>query len=213
MKTIIILLSAISLSFNSFAEVSKYEEAMLAQIDKLYKVRDMKDYQPIINTFERIAAKESDKWEPLYYAGYAYSMMAARSEDPKEKDKYLDLGLDKVKQGQKLAQQESELATLEGFIHMIRLSIDPASRGQQYSGLSMSSYGKALALNPENPRASYLMAQMKIGTANFFGGDTSEACGELKASLQKFDTYKSENVLAPQWGRRQAEGAIAQCGE
>ncbi|MEL7002590.1 MAG: hypothetical protein AAFN93_07620, partial [Bacteroidota bacterium] len=125
----------------------------------------------------------------------------------------LDLGLDKVKQGQKLAQQESELMALEGFIHMIRLSVDPASRGQQYSGLSMSAYGKALALNPNNPRASYLMAQMKIGTARFFGSDTTEACGELKSALGKFDTYNSDNVLSPQWGRRQAEAAIGQCDE
>lgn len=211
MKTLALLISSLFISIASFADVSKYEQTMLEQIDKLYKVKSAADYQPIINTFDRIAAKESDKWEPLYYAGYAYSMMAVRSADPKDKDKYLDLGLEKVKQGQQLAQQESELVTLEGFIHMIRLSIDPASRGQQYSGLSMGSFGKALAMDPENPRASYLMAQMKIGTAKFFGSDTAEACGEIKAAINKFDTYKSDNVLSPQWGKGQAMGSAEQC--
>lgn len=211
MKSLALFVLTLLLSAASFAEVSKYEQTMLEQIDKLYKVQTPEDYQPIINTFERIAAKESDKWEPLYYAGYAYSMMAVRSEETKDKDKYLDLGLEKVKQGQQLAQQESELVALEGFIHMIRVTIDPASRGQQYSGMSMASFGKALAMNPENPRASYLMAQMKIGTARFFGSDTSEACEEAIAAVKKFDTYTSDNVLAPQWGRRQAEGTATQC--
>jgi hypothetical protein len=66
-------------------------------------------------------------------------------------------------------------------------------------------------LNPENPRALALMAQMQYGTAQFFGSPTTEACTTLSLALQKFDTFKSDNPLAPQWGRGMAEGLKEQC--
>ena len=84
---------------------------------------------------------------------------------------------------------------------MMRVTVDPATRGPQYSGLAMQTFGKASAINPENPRALALMAQMQYGTAKFFGSPTTEACSTLNAALEKFDSYKSENPLSPQWGR------------
>lgn len=211
MKTLRLLIIPFCLTLSSFFQVSKYEQAMLTQIEKIYQVREVADYQPTINVFERIAATETDKWEPRYYAGYGYAMLAARTEEVSDKDKYLDLAMGQITKGMTIAEGESELVALEGFVHMIRLSVDPASRGQKYAGLSMASFGKALAMNPDNPRAAYLQANMKVGTAKFFGGDTSEACGELKASVEKFDSYKSENPLAPSWGKGQATNAAKQC--
>ena len=75
----------------------------------------------------------------------------------------------------------------------------------------MQALGKALAINPNNPRAMALMAQIQYGTAQFFGSSTAEACGTLAKSIEKFDSYKSENALAPQWGRGMAEGMKGKC--
>ena len=94
---------------------------------------------------------------------------------------------------------------------MMRVAVDPASRGAQYSGMAMQAFGKATSLNPENPRALALMAQMQYGTAKFFGSPATEACATLNAALQKFDTYKSDNPLAPQWGREMALGLKKEC--
>jgi hypothetical protein len=107
--------------------------------------------------------------------------------------------------------KESEVIALEGFAYMIRVTVDPATRGPQYVGIAMQTYGQAINLNPENPRAFALLAQMQYGTAQFFGSSTTEACGTLAKSLEKFETYKSENPLAPQWGRGMAEGMKEQC--
>jgi hypothetical protein len=94
---------------------------------------------------------------------------------------------------------------------MMRVAIDPATRGPQYAGLSMQAFARATTLNPENPRALALMAQMQYGTAQFFGSPTAEACGTLTKSLEKFDTFKSDNPLAPRWGKGMAEGLKTQC--
>jgi hypothetical protein len=116
--------------------------------------------------------------------------------------------LDKAKA---ILPDDAELIALEGFIHMMRLSVDPANRGQKYSTLAMQAYNKALHINADNPRALALMAQMQLGTAKFFGSSTAEACAMAANAQEKFTTYKSENPLSPQWGREMNASLLGQC--
>jgi hypothetical protein len=184
---------------------------MQKNIETIYASKDVAEIQQVINTFVRVGEAEKTKWEPFYYAGYGYVMLAMREQTAVQKDTYLDLALQHVERAKTILSTESEAIALEGFIHMIRVSVDPASRGQQYSGLAMQAFGKAVALNPENPRALALLAQMQYGTAQFFGAPTTEACSTLAKALEKFDSYKSENLLSPQWGRKLTEGLKSKC--
>jgi hypothetical protein len=193
------------------ANDDKYVASMQKNIDALYQAKDVASLQNVINTLDRIASVEKTKWEPQYYIAYGYVMMALREADGGKKDSYLDLALIAVNRGKEILPSDSEFAALEGFVHMIRVTIDPPTRGPKYAGLAMQLYGKASALNPENPRALALMAQMQYGTAQFFGSPTTEACATLNAALQKFDTYKTDNTLAPVWGRGMAEGMKENC--
>ena len=195
----------------TYANDEKYIATMQKSIDALYKAQDVVSIQSVINTLERIAAVEKTKWEPQYYIGYGYVMAAFREADKTKKDSYLDLALEAVTKGSTLLPNDSEFAALEGFIHMIRVTIDPPTRGPQFGRLAMQQYAKAIALNPENPRALALMAQMQYGTAQFFNQSTTEACATLQASFVKFDTFKSDNVLAPTWGRIMAEAMKQGC--
>ena len=63
----------------------------------------------MVNTFERIAQKENEKWEPLYYSAYGYIMMSAKATSTGDKDKYLDLALEHIKKSYELAPQEDEV--------------------------------------------------------------------------------------------------------
>jgi len=212
LNTIPVLLAVLVLLTSiSFATGDKYVEAMQKNIEVIYTARNIPDIQSAINAFERIGDAEKTKWEPFYYASFGYVMMANREKETTVKDTYLDLSLKALEKAKTLQPNESEIIALEGFVHMIRVTVDPASRGQQYSSLAFQSFGKAVAMNPENPRALALLAQMQYGTAQFFGSSTTEACGTLTKALEKFDTFKSDNVLAPQWGRGMAEGMKSKC--
>ena len=138
-------------------------------------------------------------------------MMANREKDAIKKDGYLDLALVAVEKAKAIKENESEIIAMEGFIHMIRLTVDPATRGQQYSGMAMQNFGKAIELNPENPRALSLLAQMQFGTARFFNSPPTEACGTVTKALEKFETFKSENPLAPVWGKGMTEALKKNC--
>lgn len=194
-----------------FANDSKYEQAMKKNIESVYKAQSIDELQHAVNAFERIGNAEKKYWEPHYYAAFGYLMMATKEKDGAKKDQFLDQAAAALEKAKGIVTAESEVVALEGFIHMIRVTVDPASRGAQYAGLAMQTFGKAIELNPENPRALYLMAQMQYGTAQFFGSSTVEACGTLTKALEKFDTFKSENVLAPQWGKTSATSMKAQC--
>lgn len=206
-NTILLMLLAIAV----FANDEKYVEQMGKQIQNVYAAKTIDDLQTAVNTFDRIANAEKSKWEPYYYSAFGNIMMATRTKEAAKMDSYLDQALASVEKGKALAPNESELIALEGFVHMIRITVDPAVRGQQYSGLSMQTFGKALAINPNNPRAMALMAQMQYGTAQFFGSPTTEACGVAAKALTLFNSEKPQNPIAPAWGKEMAEELLKSC--
>ena len=210
MKTIT-LLFAMALGLSSWANDNKYLESMTKTIEAVYKAQTIEEIQSAVNALDRIAIAEKTKWEPYYYSAFGNVMMANREKDAVKKDGYLDLALASVEKARAIKEDESEVVAMEGFIHMIRLTVDPATRGQQYSMMSMQAFGKSLGLNPENPRALSLMAQMQLGTAKFFNTPPTEACDTLTKALEKFETYKSENPLAPVWGKGMTEELKKNC--
>lgn len=195
----------------TYSNDTRYVEAMQKNIQSVYKAKSQEELQAAVNSLERIANAEKVKWEPYYYMSFAYILMASKEQESAKKDLYLDQANAAIQKAHTINSNESEIVALVGFIHMIRVTVDPASRGAQYSGLAMEAFGKATSLNPENPRALALMAQMQHGTAKFFGSPITDACATVNAALQKFDTYNSDNPLAPQWGREMAIGLKKEC--
>jgi hypothetical protein len=209
MKAILAIILTVIVS--TLTAQDKYTETMLKNIESVYKAKTVTEHQDAANAFERIATAEKTKWEPFYYAAYSYIMMANVETENAKKDSYLDLATKDLDKATAIRANDSEITALEGFIHMIRVTVDPASRGQEYSGKAFRSFSTAVALNPENPRALVLMGQMQYGTAQFFGSPTTDACATIEKSVQKFETYKAESALAPQWGKQLAEGLKSNC--
>jgi hypothetical protein len=209
MKTLIIFLS-LTLTLAS-ADDKKFIDVMTQQIELLYKAKTTEEYQQAINAFERIGNAEKTKWEPFYYSSFGYLMIATAEKDAAKKDQLLDLSASTLAKAKAINENESEIVALDGFIQMIRVTVDPASRGAQYSGQAMQLFGKAVALNPENPRALSLMAQMQFGTARFFNAPTTDACATANKALKKFETYQSPHPLAPRWGKAMTENMVANC--
>ncbi len=211
MKTINLFFLMI-ISVTTWANDGKYYEQMGKQIQAVYTAKTTDEYQSAVNALDRIAGAEKTKWEPYYYSAFGNVMMATHENEASKKDAYLDQALAALEKGKAIASNESEIVALEGFVHMIRVTGDPASRGQQYSGLAMQTFGRALGMNPNNPRAMSLMAQMQFGTAQFFNQAPTEACATARKALTLFErAVKSENPLAPQWGNEMTAGLIQNC--
>lgn len=205
MKTIILLLA-------SFVLVDdKYTDQMTKNIDVVYKAATIEDLQKAVNVFERIGGAEKTKWEPFYYAAFGYVMIATREQEAAKKGSFLDLAKTALDKASAIKADDSEIVALEGFIQMIRVSVDPASRGQQGTMMAMQTFGKAIGLNPQNPRALALMAQMQFGAAQFFKQAPTEACETAKKALVLFETTVVTDPIAPVWGKGMTEGLLKGC--
>ena len=207
MLTTMVVLFAIGTSLAN----DNYREVMEKTIAQVYQASDLAQLQDAVNTFERIGLVETRKWEPQYYLAFGYLMMANLEQNASRKDEFLDRAMTAVTNAKVLAPNESEIIALEGFVYMLRVTVDPGSRGPEFAPRALQALNKATSLNPENPRALALTAQMLYGSAQFFGTSTIEPCEMVDKSLKKFSTYKSVNALAPAWGRVMAESLQQKC--
>ena len=206
MKTSLLLI--IGTFLFSQASLAQFENAMTENVPAIFSADRAESLQSVIHRLERIGAAEKDRWEPFYYAAFGYLRMSGMVEKSTEKDKYLDLALDFIEKCEEKKPNHSEVVAFKGYIHMIRVSIDPATRGMRYSHLAFTSLQKAVALNPENPRAHYLLGQMQYGTAQFMGKGSDEACESFGKAKVLYENQNPKNDFTPRWGKEMNENMM-----
>ncbi len=195
----------------SFASNPAYEKAMKQAIGQLEAAGSPDAYQAVANQFQRIAQVEQNEWLPLYYTSYAYIIQGAMSDEGGQKDQHLDQAQEYLDQAKQITSEESEIVALQGYLHMIRVTVDPASRGAELAPLTTQTLAQAAQMNSNNPRAFLLLGQMQYGTAQFFGSDASEACGLISQAVAKFEQDEPASSLHPTWGRKTAEALQNNC--
>lgn len=212
-RSILTIAIALLITATTFAnDNQKYYQVMGEAIQGMFSAKSIEQIQQSLNKFERISKAETDKWEPAYYSAFAYLRMYELAKTTTDKDTYIDKAIEQVKAGLEIAENEDELIALKGYAYMMKMVLDPMSRAPELSPAIMGSYQKALAINPSNPRAWYLLGQMQLGTASFMGGSTDEGCGSISKAVESFKNDIAENPIAPSWGSEGATEAAKKCG-
>ncbi|HHG83223.1 MAG TPA: hypothetical protein ENJ82_00610 [Bacteroidetes bacterium] len=184
---------------------AKYQAKMGKALAKFQVAETMEDFQALANEFQLIARKEKKEWLPLYYHAHLHIIMSFRTQEgPEAKDALLDVAAESVEKMVELAPDEAEVYVMQGFLYTGRLMVDPAIRGQRYSMLSQQSNGRALAMEPTNPRAKYLKLANEMGTARHFGQELSSYCSKARELAKQWDEYKSPSAIHPHWGKDRA---------
>src|SRR5688572_11030652 len=125
-RTIILILSLLAgYTNNVLANDNQYAEAMAKNIQTVYSSQSIAELQGAVNALERIASAEKTKWEPYYYAAFGDIMIAHREQDATKKDTFLDQALSNIEKAKKIVAKESEIIALEGFVHIIRITVNP----------------------------------------------------------------------------------------
>lgn len=184
-----------------------YEQAMKKGIENLHNAQSPEAMQQVAHYFERIAAAEIEQWLPYYYAAYTRITLGVMEQS----DTQLDQAQGHLDQIADQQGDASEVSALQGYLYMIRVSLDPANRGPHLAPQATETLSKAVQMNPENPRAVMLLAQMQYGTAQFFKSDLSEACQSVEKALLLFDQEKPASALAPAWGKEIAQAIHQEC--
>jgi tetratricopeptide (TPR) repeat protein len=106
-----------------------------------------------------------------------------------------------------------ELLVQEALINTAWIAFDGATYGMALSQKNAQLYQKAMELAPNNPRVVFSKAEWDMGSARYFGKDTTPYCEDVERALELFATFKSETPFYPSWGKERAEEVLANCGK
>jgi len=211
MKKIILSIAVVLISLVSMAQKPEYYQTMGETLGQFATVRSVADMQALGNKFEVIANAEKTEWLPLYYHAHCYILMSFMEQDATKKDSYLDVAEKSLNKLIEMAPGEAEVYILQAFYFTGRLVVNPMERGQKFSQLSGQATGKALAIDPTNPRAKMMKIQMDMGSAPYMGLDPKSFCPQAKDLLANWDNFKPKSIIHPNWGKDQVEGIVKGC--
>ncbi len=203
----------IGLSFISFGQNEMFQQKMGEALQAFGQSKTAVDYAKAAQKFNEIAQVETENWLPAYYEVMSYTMAGfSRQITADEKDAYLDMAKPTMENLKKLAPHESEIFALESMFVTARLVVNPMERGQSMTALSIGAAERALALNPNNPRAKYMKLSNQMGTAQFFGKDVAPFCQTASTIYAEWDNFELKSPFHPSWGKDEVEEIIKNCG-
>jgi hypothetical protein len=206
------ILIAVMVSMGLMAQ-DKYQEAMQAGLEKFGSASGVNELQAAALHFERIAEVETEEWLPAYYASLIYCIIAFRTEDVQEKEKFVRQAQTHIDEAMKATPDESEVHTLQGMVYQALIGVDPASNGQIYGSKANGSFQTAIRLNSENPRPYYLQAVSLLYTPEQYGGGKKAALPLFEKAMGLFAKESPENSLYPDWGKEDCERNLKVCQE
>lgn len=212
MKTMIITIAIILSALLGLSQNSDYIGSMCKTLPAYKDCSTTDDFKVLGNTFKEISGKFPNQWLAFYYHAHCYVVMSLlQPQGTPEKENFLSDAEASVKKVIELAPQESDAWTLLGMFYTARVLVNPNEYGRSHITLSNQAIEKALAIEPNNPRAKLLRLQNKIGEARYFGLDIKEYCPEANNLLNEWDTYTAKSPMHPSWGKEQAAKLVAGC--
>lgn len=211
MKQILFAAFFFSISITGFSQQeAAYTRAMESNIKMLDTASTPETYIQMGNNFDRIANAAKDQWQPYYYAGFCYAVMAFQTKDKTQVDAIADKADSYLDKADALKPGNSEISTLRAMITNTRILVDPRSRWQELSTVSEGWISKAQQQDPANPRPWYIQARTKLYTPAMLGGGTEAALPVLEEALTRFGKFQPANSIAPNWGYQEAQKLLTQ---
>jgi len=165
------------------------------------------------NLFERIAMAEPDNWLPFYYAAQINIVNSFREKNGDKLKAQLERAQDLLNNAITISKDNPEILVLQALLHTAWVAYDGATYGMILSGKVVDLYARAEKLAPNNPRVVYCKAEWNMGSARYFGQDTSPFCKDLERSIELFANFKPETPFHPKWGKERVEMLLQSCGK
>ena len=164
-----------------------------------------------LDLMERIAAAEKNNWLPNYYVALINTTEAFNPANKEKVPAMIIKAQNAIDNATLISPNNDEIMVVQAMLYTVILLQDPMTNGVKYTGLAMEQYGKALAINPNNPRAVFSKAEFEIGSAKYWGTDTKPMCAQIEKSIQLFANFKPETPFSPKWGLDRAQEALKGC--
>jgi hypothetical protein len=136
--------------------------------------------------------------------------MAFLSPDKTKIDFLADKAEALLQQADAIDKNNSEISCMFAMINFCRIMVDPMTRFQTKGAEAQAQLEKAKQQNADNPRIYLLEARMQLRIPEAMGGGKKVAKGSAELAVQKFNNFKPENSIAPNWGAQQAKSLLNQ---
>ena len=163
------------------------------------------------NLFERIAIAELDNWLPYYYIAQVNTFRSFGETDKEKISQQLEKAQESIDLAMAISPENSEILIQQALIHTAWIAFDGATYGMTLSAKNVAIYAKALGLAPDNPRVVLSKAEWDMGSAKYFGKDTTPYCKDVERSLELFANFKPEGPFYPNWGKERATMILKEC--
>ena len=214
MKKTILFVCAMLIATIATGADEKYYQKMGETLSEFSTCSTVDDFQNLANKFRVIANVEKEEWLPLYYEAQCYVLISFMGDlSAEEKDGFLDKASSLIEGMAELAPNEAEVQVIKALYYTGSLVVNPPQRAMSTSPLIHAAIAKALALEPNNPRAIFLRISNEMGTAAYFGDDVSPYCAQAAELLQNWDAYELKSPIHPNWGKEDVEGIVNSCGK
>ena len=179
------------------AQVTNQSKALEDAVMQFNQTTKSQAYQELYLQFEQLYAINKTNWLIPYYAGMTRSIMCLLKmgdRDALANDALLWVGR------AKLIAQNDEIYCAESLANTAKMSVNPALRWFSYEGKIKNALRLAKKLNPNNPRAYILEANIQQKLPFIFGG----GCKSVKPLIQKaelcFNAQTKLHSVEPTWG-------------
>ena len=186
---------------------SQYDKGM----EKAFSVWESGDMNAAEQLFERIANAEPEEWLPNYYVAQINSLKSWEEKDINVLKPQLDKAQNYIDRAKAISPNNPEIMVMQAHIYTNWIAYDGATYGMKYGGIVSGIYAKAFQIAPKNPRVVYNRAEWDMGSARYFGKDTTPYCKDIEKSIELFANFKPESAFAPNWGLDRAEQVLADC--
>jgi hypothetical protein len=207
MKKLILSFALSMLSLTAFAQ-GQYEKIMTEKIARIEACKTAEDFNALSNDFQRIADKEKGKWQPSYYAAFSQiqkGRILMRENKVTELDAVADQAQKFVDLAEEADKNNSEIYLLQKMIYSLKMMVNPMERYMTFGAKAEETLKKAEQLNPQNPRVTLIKGEDVYFTPEQFGGSKKKGLELFKESLEKFNSFKPQTALDPNWGKSEAE--------
>jgi hypothetical protein len=179
------------------AQSPNQSKALESAVMQFNQTNSPSSYTQLYLQFEKLYSVDKTNWLIPYYAGMTKALMCLLKmgeRDALANDALLWIGR------AKLIVQNDEIYCAESLAYTAKLSVNPALRWFSYEGKIKNALSLAKKLNPNNPRAYILEANIQHKLPFIFGG----GCKSAKPLIQKaewcLNTQSKANSAEPSWG-------------
>jgi len=179
------------------AQATNQSKALEAAVMQFNQATKNQAYQELYLQFEQLYAVNKTNWLIPYYAGMTRSIMCLLKMG--DRDALANDALLWVGRAKSIVKND-EIYCAESLAYTAKMSVNPALRWLVYEGKIKKALSFAKKLNPSNPRAYVLEANIQQKIPFIFGG----GCKSVKPLIQKaelcFSAQTKVNSVEPSWG-------------